>query len=657
MSATLGSSLHWIDWLVCIGLCLGLVVIAWKTRTLTRSVAGFISAERCAGRYLLTMAGVMAFLSTAGYVSRFQEHYQAGFTVSWWYLMTIPAIVIMALSGWVLYRYRQTRALTLGQFLEMRYSRRFRIYAACFAFVAGILNAAIFPMLTARFVIYFGGLPESFHFIGFKFETYPVLMFVLLSAAVGIAISGGQVTIMVTDFIVAMFVFAGFLGVGVTIVAYFGWSGIMDTLISQAPEGQSMINPFNTDQIADFNVWFYMIMIWMMFYGRGAWQGGGGYQVSARSPHEARMSLILGTWREQVIWLLISILPVGAWVLMHHPGFVDQAQAIQLRLDAIGDADIIRQVQVPVILGELLPIGLSGLLVFIMVGSSLTTDDTYYHSWGNIFIQDIVLPLRKKRLSNEQHLLLLRLAIVGIGLFCFFWSWFVPLRLYVSMWFQVTAAIFIGGAGCAVIGGLYWNRGTTAGAYTGLTAGSFIATVGMLLNNFWSDFPMLQELAPEFPLNGAQCAFAGSITAILLYVGVSLATCKKPHDMDKLLHRGRYAVEGDHPVANQHPNRLLARIGISDEFSRGDIAIYVGQILWTAFWIGIFILGTVLAQTVGLSDTAWANWWGVSVGILFVVACVIVVWFTIGGAMDLRYMLKALKHKQIDYSDDGTVNR
>lgn len=655
MNETAAFSLHWFDWALCIGLCLGLVGIAWRTRKLTRSVAGFISAERSAGRYLLTMAGVMAFLSTAGYISRFQEHYQAGFTVSWWYLMTIPAIVLMALSGWVMYRYRQTRALTLGQFLEMRYSRRFRVYAACFAFVAGILNAAIFPMLTARFVIHFGGLPDTFSFLGIEWTTYPTLMFVLLSAAVGIAISGGQVTIMVTDFIVAMFVFIGFLGIGLAVMFHFGWTGIIDTLMTHAEEGKSMINPFETDQVADFNVWFYLIMIWMMFYGRGAWQGAGGYQVAAKSPHEARMSLILGTWREQVIWLLISIIPVGAWVLMNDPAFAVQAEAIQLRLNTIGDVDVVRQVQVPVILGELLPIGLAGLLIFIMVGSSLTTDDTYYHSWGNIFIQDIVLPLRKKRLSRKQHMLVLRLAIVGIGIFCFLWSWFVPLRLFVSMWFQVTAAIFIGGAGCAVIGGLYWKRGTTAGAYVGLTAGSLIATTGMLLNNFWKDFPVLLELAPEFPLNGAQCAFAGSVSAIVLYVLVSSITCKTPHDMDKLLHRGRHSIPGDHPVADKHPNRLLARIGVSEEFTRGDICVYVGQIIWTAFWIGAFAIGTLAAVTIGVSDQAWATWWGISIGILFVTAFIIVIWFSVGGIFDLRYLLKTLKDSPIDESDDGSV--
>ena len=38
------------------------------------------------------------------------------------------------------------------------------------------------------------------------------------------------------------------------------------------------------------------------------------------------------------------------------------------------------------------------------------------------------------------------------------------------MFLALTGAIFVGGAGSAIIGGLYWKRGTTAAAWTAMVA-------------------------------------------------------------------------------------------------------------------------------------------------------------------------------------------
>ena len=42
--------------------------------------------------------------------------------------MTFPIILFVAISGWVIYRFRETRALTLAQFFEVRYSKKFRLF-------------------------------------------------------------------------------------------------------------------------------------------------------------------------------------------------------------------------------------------------------------------------------------------------------------------------------------------------------------------------------------------------------------------------------------------------------------------------------------------------------------------------------------------------
>ena len=55
-------NLHWIDWLIVISLLGFICVSAYTTRQYMRSVADFLSANRCAGKYLLGVADGIAGL-------------------------------------------------------------------------------------------------------------------------------------------------------------------------------------------------------------------------------------------------------------------------------------------------------------------------------------------------------------------------------------------------------------------------------------------------------------------------------------------------------------------------------------------------------------------------------------------------------------------
>ena len=61
----------------------------------------------------------------------------------------------------------------------------------------------------------------------------------------------------------------------------------------------------------------------------------------------------------------------------------------------------------------------------------------------------------------------LRRSILGVGAFAFAFGILWRQDDYIFMFMAVTGAIFLGGAGICIVGGLYWKRGTTAGAWTG----------------------------------------------------------------------------------------------------------------------------------------------------------------------------------------------
>lgn len=636
-------NLTWIDWLIVAGLFGGIGVVAVLTKPYSRSVSDFLAGNRCAGRYLLTMSEGMAAMGLVGIIANFEKFYKAGFAASWWGLMMGPIALIIALSGWVRYRYRETRAMTMAQFFEMRYSRRFRIFAGIVAWTAGVLNFGIFPGVVARFIVYFCGFPPEFVFLGFTVPTIAPVMAAMLGVTLWLILSGGMVTVMITDFLQAQFINIVFLVLAFAMFAKFRWVDITTTL-SEAPPGRSLMNPFDQADIADFNAWFFFIFAFKLVYNCLGWQGNQGYNCAAKSPHESRMAGILAEWRGGVSYLMISLIPICVYVLLHNPGFAGAAQGVHQALAGIADPQVQSQVRVPLTLVEILPIGVVGLLCAAMLAGSIGNDTTYLHAWGSIFIQDVLLPFRQKHFTPEQHLKLLRLSIAGVTVFSFFYSLLFPMKDYILMYQLITGAIYLGGSGAVIIGGLYWKKGTTAGAWSALITGAVIALTGATIRIIW----------PEFPLNGAWMALIASLSSITVYVTVSLLTCREDFNMDRLLHRGIYSVAGEHHKApDPHPLKWL---GINEEFTRGDMFIYFAKIGWTGFWFTAFLIGTIWGLTWGIPNEIWGKWWHFTVVLGVGIGAVTIIWFLWGGIRDLGDLLRTLRSVDRDPDDDGTVS-
>ena len=153
-----------------------------------------------------------------------------------------------------------------------------------------------------------------------------------------------------------------------------------------------------------------------------AWRGSQGYACSAKNAHEARMGGILGEWRGLVLMLLLLMLPNAAYVGMHNPAFAPMAAEAQKVLSGIENPTIQKQMTVSVVLSKMFPVGLLGLFCAVMLAAFISTHDTYLHSWGSIFVQDVILPFRKKPFSPKQHIWLLRFSVLFVAIFIFFFS-------------------------------------------------------------------------------------------------------------------------------------------------------------------------------------------------------------------------------------------
>jgi SSS family solute:Na+ symporter len=726
--------MHWIDWLMVAIPLVGLVGLAVYTQRFVHGVADYISAGRCAGRYLLTSASGEAGSGVTNSVANIEKFMIAGFVAFFWDGLITPIILLLSIIGFVTYRYRQTRVLTLAQFFEERYSRAFRIFVGWILFLSGGIGYLVFPLASCLFFKAFIGLPDYFSILGLTVPTNAAIMGGYLSIAVLMISFGGQITLMVTDCVEGLFSHLAYLIIIVVIFSIISWGQVVDVLtgnvavaganaVAQATMAvqpdHSLVDPFDAFSVKDFNFYATLLGVFGVIYIWGAGQSGHGFRSAARTPHEGRMAGILGAWRTISKVLILMVVAIGALTYLRHPDFAERTDPVKAEIAATpspsgkavpamsdknpvasqvwlegkaktlatADGKEVRTEEVQrqrqqapfVALRDMLPVGVKGLLLVIMIMGLFAGDGNHLISWSSIFIQDCVLPLRRKPFTTRQHLILLRSAAAGLALLGFIGGMLLPLTVPIFIWWAVTGAIYNGGAGAILIGGLYWRRGTVQGAWAAMITGSVLGLSSVVLSNNW--FHSMEWLVglgyPASWKSGFVLSAIVSWIAILVYVSVSLATCRKPFDLDRLLRRSAEHQEVDAPGAAtvvQHRPLLHRLIGIDQDFTRTDrfIAISIfcyglmmsGLVIFMLFWrYGLtWVLGLLglenSALAYAMDKRAWTNVWLV-VGIMLpaTISIVTMLWFSVGSWIDLKRFFIDIRAKKREESDNGMVRR
>lgn len=743
--------MHWIDWVIVAVPLFVVVFIATRAQKYVRGVADFLAAGRVAGRYVLAVSAGEASMGLISLVGMLEVYYNSGLGYTFWNSLYTAVGTILMLFGYCIYRFRETRALTMGQFLEMRYNRSFRIMAAFLQSFSGVINYAIFPAVGARFLIYFCDLPLHVDLLGLSLPTFGLLMAAFLSLAVFIVSLGGQITIMVTDCVQGILGYPLYAIILVYLLIHFSWTHDIAPTLLDRPTGESLLNPFAIEKLRSFNLFFILTGILANVVNRMSWSGNQGYNVAALNAHEQKMGGVLGMWRAGFTMMVIVLLAVSGYTFLNNARFAGDAEACRrdlavkvvedvvpgdvgsdLKAEALGYIEtgeaagafkariagaaaedsreplrdavkqaiasedpataqsfgtIFGQMRVPVALRHMFPVGLMGIFCALCIFMLVSTDTTYLHSWGSIIVQDLILPIRGRPLTPHQQLRLLRLVIAGVAAFAFFFSYFFAQIDFIMMFFAITGAIWAGGSGPCIVGGLYWKRGTTAGAFTSLIVGSSMAVTGIVLQKLWvptiypwlvssgllervtrmveglshplEPFIMWRVTPDAFPINSMEIYFMAMLASISLYVVVSLLTCREPFNMDRLLHRGKYRREGEGIVKEKLTLRVAIGklVGINSQYTRGDKVL-----AWFVFFYSVvWILANLVVLSIWNALSPWPDSWWVGWSKVYYLilpgasAVVSVVWFTIGGTVDLRRLFQRLAEKDDDVLDDGRV--
>ena len=320
-----------LSWLIVI---VPIVIIMWAafySRRYVRDVTDYLASGRVAGRYVISVGDMAAGLSVITLVAMCEQNYQTGMGIGFWGALVTPIGLFMSLSGYCLYRFRQTRCLSCGQFLEMRYSRSFRIVACTIRTLAEMVTNAIGPAVAVRFFIYFIGIRHHFDVFGYSIPTYGILVALLLTCALLLIWPAGRISLLITDCFQGMISYPIFVIFTVFVLLNISWFNDVAPVMLDRPTGESFLNPMDVSQLRDFNMFALFVNIMASVLNRAAWIGND-TTSSGRNPHEQKMAGILGTWRNGFSWTMLSLVAIFVITFMLGSRFAVQSHEVRLHL-------------------------------------------------------------------------------------------------------------------------------------------------------------------------------------------------------------------------------------------------------------------------------------------------------------------------------------
>jgi Na+/proline symporter len=541
--------MHLIDWIITIAPLVVVLFLAVYSGRYARGVVDFLAAGRVAGRYVISAGDLTSGLSVITLVALVESKYQVGYALSFWEYMMIPVAIIMSLTGYCIYRFRETRSLSIGQFLEMRYNRPLRIVAASIRTISEMVTNAIGPAVAANFFIYFLGLPHKIMILGINLPTFGLIVAFTLFLCMVIIWPGGRISLLTSDALQGLMCYPIFVILAGFIFLNFGWNDVIGPVMIDRADGESFINPFDIEKLRDFNIFALFVTMMGSVINRAAWIGND-TSGSARTPHEQKMAGVLGSWRNLYAGLMMIPVAVMVIALMSHQRFAKESHAIRSDLtqrvaaEAVSDPalrsalnariaaiparehrigedpplsqdnnidtpfisaaeeslagtpqgnlefqkfrTLYQQMMLPVALRNILPVGIMGLFCLLMIMLLITTDNSRIFNASSTIVQDIVLPFVKRPLTPTQHVRLLRLVSVGVSVFFFVVSIFFVQIDYIIMFTVIMTGVWLGGAGPIMIFGLYSRFGNTVGAFGALIFGSGFSLLGLVLQRNWA---------------------------------------------------------------------------------------------------------------------------------------------------------------------------
>ena len=415
--------------------CIGLY-----TRNYIKDFSDFMIAGRNVNLALsvVTMLGSELGLITVMYtaqtgVNGLFASFHIGFAA---FLVTL----FIGLTGFVVVRLRELKVKSIPEYYQLRFGKKVRILGAILLVLGGILNMGLFLKVGAIFIQSVFGI-ESEGFV------LTLIMFVLLILVLIYTISGGMISVIVTDYIQYIILSIGFIFAVFYSISYFGWNNIflkLETLKSY----EQIYNPIENKGLTYIS-----------------WQVVLGFVSAVIWPTAITRVLAIQNVqmvRSQYMWSSISFL--SRFII---PCFLGICAFIYF--DGITSTNTLSLM--PKYLAEILPSGILGIVVAGMLAAFMSTHDSYLLCWSSIITNDIIEPLSKKEISSSRKIKITRIIIFILGVYIFYWGMFYKGSDAIWDYLGITGAIYFTGAIAVILFGLYWEKASSTGAILALLGG------------------------------------------------------------------------------------------------------------------------------------------------------------------------------------------
>jgi SSS family solute:Na+ symporter len=338
---------------------------------------------------------------------------------------------------------RALNLMTVPEFFQAKFSRNLRVFTGVLVATGGILNMGVFLKVEGTFLAIISGISLA--------HIKAVMTGILLLELV-YTVLGGMVSIVITDFIQFVALSLGTILITLWAVHSAGLTNMYNSV--RLTMGRGGFDPLLSPDYGWAYI-FFQVLVWLAIHT--CWQTTAMRTFSTRSPEISKKVfswagfIFLGRGMMPMMWGIAALAMLGPK---------------QNSLEAM-----------PRMLAGILPSGVLGLVVAGMLAATMSVNSSYLLGWSSIVAQDIILPLRKRPLSSRQQVVLNRGANLFVSLFVMFWGLWYTLPGPTYFYLNITASIYLSGTLIAIIGGLFWRRTTTFGAYMALTGGA-VATIG-----------------------------------------------------------------------------------------------------------------------------------------------------------------------------------
>ncbi len=448
------------DWGIVVVYLLVSLGIGLYVKRYATTMTSYIAAGRGVGVWLgvATMSGTEMGLITVMYNA--EKGFKGGFAA--FHIGVLAGLVTLGvgLSGFIVGPLRDLGVLTIPEYYERRFGRKTRVLGGIVLALGGILNMGLFLKVGSMFIVGVTGLSHA----GWAL---PLVMTALLTLVLVYTVLGGMISVVVTDYVQFVVLSCGMLLATGMAIKQLGWDSIFSEVQSQM--GMGGFDPLASPAFGpEYVAWQAVLGL----VGCAVWPTAIARALAMESSTAVKRQF---TW-SSIAFAIRLIVPcfwgICAFVFVTRmapelgPWFGVGDQSLPPGEEAVSPL-----FAMPIFMGRLLPVGVLGLVSAAMIAAFMSTHDSYLLCWSSVIVQDVIAPLRRESLSIGSRVRLTRILIVIIG--CYIWAWGLFYEGGDDIWdyMAITGAIYFTGAFALLIGGLYWQRASSSGAFCALLAG------------------------------------------------------------------------------------------------------------------------------------------------------------------------------------------